>query len=81
MTQANPTSTIRRKGGYASGVRPSACVTGKEKRFNAGSHGCTGRAGDAEYDRLLSLRLGGDPNDPRTPWVEPADRGHKEGAG
>lgn len=37
--------------------------------------------GDAEYDHLISLQLGGDPNDPRNLWVEPADPGHKNGAG
>ncbi|WP_434099550.1 hypothetical protein [Streptomyces sviceus] len=28
--------------------------------------GFTGRMGDAEYDHLISLQLGGDPNDYRT---------------
>ncbi|SHH28735.1 hypothetical protein [Streptomyces sp. 3214.6] len=81
VTQANLKSTICRKGGYTSGVRPSAYVTGKEKRLNAASYGYTGRMGDAEYDHLISLQLGGDPNDPRNLWVEPADPGHKKGAG
>ncbi|WP_438827974.1 hypothetical protein [Streptomyces tropicalis] len=62
-------------------MRPSAYVTGKEKRLNAASYGFTGRMGDAEYDHLISLQLGGDPNDPRNLWVEPADPGHKKGAG
>jgi hypothetical protein len=30
---------------------------------------------------LISLQLGGDPNDPRNLWVEPADPGHRRGAG
>ena len=30
--------------------------------------------GDAEYDHLISLQLGGDPNDYRNLWVEPADK-------
>ncbi|MDF3300055.1 hypothetical protein P3H78_15735 [Streptomyces sp. K1PA1] len=81
VTQANLKSTVCRKGGYTSGVRPSAYVTGKEKRLNAASYGFTGRMGDAEYDHLISLQLGGDPNDPRNLWVEPADPGHKKGAG
>ncbi|MET8170468.1 hypothetical protein ABZT34_40635 [Streptomyces sp. NPDC005329] len=37
VTQANLKSTICRKGGYTSGVRPSAYVTGKEKNLNAAS--------------------------------------------
>ncbi|MET7695115.1 hypothetical protein ABZT06_45700 [Streptomyces sp. NPDC005483] len=81
VTQANLKSTICRKGGYTSGIRPSAYVTGKEKRLNAASYGYTGRMGDVEYDHLISLQLGGDPNDPRNLWVEPADPGHKKGAG
>jgi hypothetical protein len=81
VTQANLNSTICRKGGYTSGIRPSAYVTGKEKRLNAASYGYTGRMGDAEYDHLISLQLGGDPNDPRNLWVEPADPGHRSGSG
>ncbi|WP_316771849.1 hypothetical protein [Streptomyces sasae] len=81
VTQANIASTICRKGGYTSGVRPSAYVTGKEKRLNAASYGDTGSLSDDEYDHLISLQLGGDPNDPRNLWVEPADPGHKKGSG
>ncbi|MFC8520124.1 hypothetical protein [Streptomyces sp. NPDC057257] len=81
VTQANLKSTICRTGGYTSGVRPSAYVTGKEKKLNAASYGFTGSMSDAEYDHLISLQLGGDPNDPRNLWVEPADPGHKKGAG
>ncbi|WP_333741371.1 hypothetical protein [Streptomyces sp. IBSBF 2806] len=81
VTQTSVKSTICRKGGYTSGVRPSAYVTGKEKRLNAASYGYTGSMSDAEYDHLISLQLGGDPNDYRNLWVEPADPGHKKGAG
>ncbi|MCX5055054.1 hypothetical protein [Streptomyces sp. NBC_00474] len=81
VTQANLKSTICRKGGYTSAIRPSAYVTGKEKRLNAASYGFTGRMGDAEYDHLISLQLGGDPNDYRNLWVEPADPGHRSGSG
>lgn len=81
VTQANLASTICRKGGYTSGIRPSTYVTGKEKKLNAASYGFTGRMGDAEYDHLISLQLGGDPNDYRNLWVEPADPGHRKGSG
>jgi hypothetical protein len=81
VTQANLTSTICRKGGYTSGVRPSAYVTGKEKKLNAAAYSYTGSMRDAEMDHLISLQLGGDPNDARNLWVEPADPGHKKGAG
>ncbi|SOE06446.1 hypothetical protein [Streptomyces sp. Ag109_G2-15] len=81
VTQANLKSTICRKGGYTGDIRPPESVTRKEKMLNAASYGYTGRLGDAEYDHLISLQLGGDPNDYRNLWVEPADPGHKPGAG
>ncbi|MGW0425413.1 hypothetical protein [Streptomyces sp. NPDC003015] len=81
VTQTNLASTICRKGGYTSGIRPSTYVTGKEKKLNAASYGFTGRMADAEYDHLISLQLGGDPNDYRNLWVEPADPGHRKGSG
>ncbi|MGV9248026.1 hypothetical protein [Streptomyces sp. NPDC003710] len=81
VTQQNLESTICRPGGYTKGIRPPVSVTSKEKKLNAASYGYTGRLGDAEYDHLLSLQLGGDPNDPRNLWVEPADPGHKSGGG
>ncbi|MCW7941711.1 lipoprotein [Streptomyces hygroscopicus] len=76
VTQTNLKTTICRKGGYTKGIRPPASITGQEKRLNAASYGYTGRLGDAEYDHLVSLELGGDPNDARNLWVEPADPGH-----
>ncbi|WP_328551050.1 hypothetical protein [Streptomyces sp. NBC_00358] len=54
VTQANLKSTICRKGGYTSGIRPSTSVTGKEKALNAASYGYRGSMRDAEYDHLLS---------------------------
>lgn len=81
VTQANLKTTICRKGGYTKGIRPPVSVTSQEKKLNAASYGYTGRLGDAEYDHLLSLQLGGDPNDYRNLWVEPADPGHKSGGG
>lgn len=81
VTQRNLASTICRKGGYTKDIRPSTSVTGKEKELNAASYGYSGRMGDAEYDHLISLQLGGDPNDPRNLWVEPPDPGHRTGGG
>ncbi|MFJ2400373.1 hypothetical protein ACIOUE_03655 [Streptomyces xanthochromogenes] len=60
---------------------PPASITGAEKTTNAKSYGYTGSLHDAEYDHLVSLELGGDPNDPRNLWVEPPSPGHKSGAG
>lgn len=81
VTQATIASTICRRGGYTSGIRPSSYVTGKEKTANARSYGYTGRMRDAEYDHLISLQLGGDPNDYRNLWVEAPDPGHRPGSG
>ena len=81
VTQANLKSTICRKGGYTSGIRPSSYVTGKEKKLNALSYGYHGSMRDAEYDHLISLQLGGDPNDPRNLWVEPPSPGHRKNSG
>ncbi|MFE2973082.1 hypothetical protein ACFXKC_58315 [Streptomyces sp. NPDC059340] len=81
VTQANLKSTMCRKGGYTSGIRPSTSVTGKENALNAASYGYKGPMGDAEFDHLISLQLGGDPNDARNLWVEPPDPGHKSGGG
>ncbi|TVZ84809.1 hypothetical protein [Streptomyces sp. BK340] len=81
VTQANLGSTICRKGGYTKNIRPPESITRKEKQLNAASYGYTGSLGDAEYDHLISLQLGGDPNDARNLWVEPADPGHQPGSG
>ncbi|GAA3079210.1 hypothetical protein [Streptomyces glomeratus] len=77
-------ATICNPHGYTSKIRPPASVTGREKIANAASYGYkTDKASlhDAEYDHLVSLQLGGDPNDPRNLWVEPPSPGHRPGAG
>jgi hypothetical protein len=81
VTQATLATTICRAGGYTSTIRPPVGVTDKEKAANAKSYAYTGSMHDAEYDHLISLQLGGDPNDPRNLWVEPPSPGHAPGAG
>ncbi|MGW4517942.1 hypothetical protein ACWEO4_39710 [Streptomyces sp. NPDC004393] len=61
VTQANLATTICRKGGYTKNIRPPEAITRKEKQANAASYGYNGSLGDAEYDHLISLQLGGDP--------------------
>lgn len=73
VTQANIARTICRAG-YSSDIRPPSDITGREKVANAASYGHKGSLRTAEYDHLISLSLGGDPNDPRNLWVEPNDR-------
>jgi hypothetical protein len=57
--------------GYTKSIRPPASITEIEKRANAAAYGYTGSLRDVEYDHLVPLELGGDPNDPRNLWVEP----------
>ncbi|MFG3282149.1 hypothetical protein [Streptomyces sp. NPDC048111] len=80
VTAATLKTTIC-KPGYTSTIRPPAAVTGAEKAANAKSYRYTGALHDAEYDHLVSLELGGDPNDRRNLWLEPPSPGHKTGAG
>ena len=73
VTQATLSTTICRSG-YTSSIRPSSSITGAEKVGSAAAYGYTGSFHTGEYDHLISLELGGDPNDPRNLWVEPNDR-------
>jgi hypothetical protein len=49
-------------------------VTEPEKVGSAAAYGYTGPVQTGEYDHLIPLELGGDPNDPANLWVEPNDR-------
>ena len=70
VTDATLADTIC-KTGYTKSIRPPASIVAAEKRANAASYGYTGSFSDIEYDHLVPLELGGDPNDPRNLWVEP----------
>jgi hypothetical protein len=59
------------KTGYTKSIRPPASITEAEKRGNAAAYGYSGPLSGTEYDHLVPLELGGDPNDPRNLWVEP----------
>lgn len=72
VTQANIEETIC-SSGYASSIRPPEDITEPEKEANASSYSYNGPLDTAEYDHLIPLELGGDPNDPRNLWVEPND--------
>jgi hypothetical protein len=63
------------KPGYTKSIRPPVSITSVEKRGSAEAYGFTDRIGSAEYDHLVPLEVGGDPNDPRNLWVEPPDPG------
>lgn len=75
VTQASIASTICRSG-YTSSIRPPESITEPEKRANARSYAYSGSLGVAEYDHLVPLEVGGDPNDRRNLWVEPPSPGH-----
>ncbi len=66
VTQA----TICRRG-YTAKVRPPESVTEPEKRASLAAYGDRGPLRRYEYDHLISLGLGGVPNDPRNLWPEP----------
>jgi hypothetical protein len=72
VTQDTLATTICRAG-YTKSIRPPASITEIEKRENAAAYGYTGSLKDVEYDHLVPLELGGDPNDPRNLWIEPGE--------
>ncbi len=72
VTQADVGSTICTSG-FTSTIRPPESVTEPEKEASAAAYGYAGSLHVAEYDHLISLELGGDPNDPANLWVEPPD--------
>jgi hypothetical protein len=72
VTQADIGSTIC-SSGFTSTIRPPESVTEPEKEASAAAYGYTGSLHVAEYDHLIPLELGGDPNDPTNLWVEPPD--------
>jgi hypothetical protein len=61
------------KTGYTKSIRPPASITAAEKRGNAAAYGYSGPLSGIEYDHLVPLQVGGDPNDPRNLWVEPGE--------
>jgi hypothetical protein len=73
VSPADLASTICRRGWTAS-VRPPVDVTRPEKVGSAAAYGYTGPFATGEYDHLVPLELGGDPNDPANLWLEPNDR-------
>lgn len=72
VTQVDIDSTICSTG-FTSTIRPPEHVTEPEKDASAAAYGYTGSLHVAEYDHLIPLELGGDPNDPANLWVEPPD--------
>ena len=74
VTQADIASTVC-KSGYTAAIRPPASITGREKQASEAAYGFKGKASTTEYDHLISLELGGDPNSPLNLWPEPNKAG------
>jgi hypothetical protein len=72
VTQTAIGSTICRSG-YSSSIRPPESITEPEKDGSAAAYGYGGSFSTAEYDHLVPLELGGDPNDAANLWIEPND--------
>ena len=70
VTQADLTSTVC-KTGYTASIRPPESITGREKKASEAAYGFHGKASTTEYDHLISLELGGDPNSALNLWPEP----------
>jgi hypothetical protein len=70
VTPATIDQTICRSG-WTRTVRPRERVTAKEKRASMRAYGDPATPSAYEYDHLVSLELGGAPNDPRNLWPEP----------
>jgi hypothetical protein len=57
--------------GYSATVRPPSSITHTEKIASMAAYGDSLASSHYEYDHLVSLELGGAPNDPRNLWPEP----------
>jgi hypothetical protein len=76
VTQATIGSTICVHG-WTRTVRPPSDYTGALKLRQMREYGAPGGPGDYQEDHLISLELGGSPDDPRNLWPQPrpwADR-------
>ena len=73
-TAADLASTVC-KSGYTASIRLPASITGREKQASEAAYGFKGKASTTEYDHLISLELGGDPNSPLNLWPEPNKAG------
>lgn len=59
VTAGNLLTTICRRGGYTSSVRPPASLTDRAKRSSAAAYAIAGSLAGYEYDHLVPLGLGG----------------------
>ncbi len=72
VSQANIQSTICRRGGYTSSVRPPVSYTEPLKFSGIKLYGYSDKkVSDYEEDHLIPLEIGGNPTDPKNLWPEP----------
>ncbi len=71
VTDATLESTVCRRGGYTSTVRPRTSVTNSEKRLAQAAYGQSDGPSAYELDHLVPLELGGTPNSAANLWPEP----------
>jgi len=71
VTDATLESTVCRRGGYTSTVRPPTSVTNSEKRLAQAAYGQSDGPSAYELDHLVPLELGGTPNSAANLWPEP----------
>ena len=73
VTQANINQTIC-VSGWTKTVRPPTSYTSALKVQQMAAYGLPGSPSDYQEDHLISLEMGGSPNDPRNLWPEPYPR-------
>jgi len=71
VTDATLESTVCRRGGYTSTVRPPTSVTNSEKRLAQAAYGQSDGPSAYELDHLVPLGLGGTPNSAANIWPQP----------
>lgn len=70
VTQSDIKQTIC-VSGYTKTVRPSSSITSEQKKVSMQQYGFTDSPSNYEYDHLISLELGGAPDDTKNLWPEP----------
>jgi len=71
ITQENVGETICNPDWSTRGIRPPSSYTSRLKKRQMAELGLPGATSDYEEDHLISLELGGSPDDPRNLWPEP----------
>jgi hypothetical protein len=80
VTESTLSTTIC-KSGWTKTIRPPTSFTNPLKKISMSQYGVGGKPSRGyEFDHLISLQLGGAPQDPRNLWPEPYDVSGGQGA-